>query len=323
VKQKRAWVEPNPKHPRGKGGRFVKRGTGLASKAVEAARKVAKKGRSLDSVRVSGPATLPKKAALAGLSGTKAPAPAPKSERSRTASFRGGTFAAALNGGLSERDRADVEAFMRENTEFTHAGSGMRATVTGVQRLGYLNANAPASFDVRYEIRDRDGKVVGRAWRQWSPVQAGLGGEREATHVSHMEMHLNPSVQGNGFARAWNERMEATYRASGVEEIRLTANEDVGGYAWAKHGYGWADDAGETVRDMAQRLENATRNGDPMWTPETIAEMRRLAKLLKGRDPSKVPTPLELSMVGWTPGAKIWVGKAFMLANAWEGVKKL
>ena len=63
MKHKRAWVEPNPKHPRGARGRFVKRGTGTAAKVAAMAEAAAPKRRSLDAVKVAGPTTLPKKKA--------------------------------------------------------------------------------------------------------------------------------------------------------------------------------------------------------------------------------------------------------------------
>lgn len=213
---------------------------------------------------------------------------------------------------------------MREHTGFTHGSTGMTATVTSVQRVGYLRADAPASFDVQYEIRDRDGKVVGKAWRQWSPPGEDADGNQVPTRVQHLSFDLEPTAQGNGFARAWNEQLEQTYRASGVREIHLTANEDVGGYAWAKQGFGWLDD-GTTIADMAERLEqeigNRPQGGD--WSDADVREFRKLLKGLRSGDPGKAPTPLELAMVGWKPGVKMWPGKEFMLGASWEGVKKL
>lgn len=58
TRRKRAWIEPNPKHPRGARGRFVKRGTGLAGKAVDAVKKA-----KTAPAKVAGPNTLPKKTA--------------------------------------------------------------------------------------------------------------------------------------------------------------------------------------------------------------------------------------------------------------------
>lgn len=53
---KTKWIEPNPKHPRGARGRFVKRGTGAVGKVADAVK-------AASSVKIAGPATLPKKAA--------------------------------------------------------------------------------------------------------------------------------------------------------------------------------------------------------------------------------------------------------------------
>lgn len=338
-KRKRAWVEPNPKHPRSsKNGRFVKRGTGPASAAAGAAAD-GLKGLSgtKEPVKVTGPATLPKKGVSLARQGPKvikplAAAPAkvagPATLPTKKAAggrpkFRGGTLAPALNKGIQEADMKDVRAFMEASTNFTDPRTGMTARVTDVSRVSYLRADAPSSVDVRYEIRDRDGAVVGEAWRQWSPAGQGDWGQPAPTRVKHMEMHLAPNAQGNGFARAWNEEMEQTYRANGAEEIHLTANEDVGGYAWAKQGYDWADDEGTTVEDMAGRLKAVLKQPPGNWSAEDVAKMQTMLKRMQSGNPDKIPTPLELSMVGWTKGATMWPGKRFMLASAWEGVKKL
>lgn len=194
---------------------------------------------------------------------------------------------------------------MREATSFTHERSGLTAAPTSV------TVNKPfaglANIDVQYEIRDRAGKVVGKAWRQWHPADPADGAP---ARVDHMSMELASSAQGNGFATAWNQRMEGVYRASGVREVQLTANEDVGGYAWAKQGYDWFGQ--QTVDTMADQLDRAK---DP--------RIRALAKRLRSSDPAKRPTPLEISMVGWTEGATTWPGKEAMLGATWEGVKKL
>lgn len=237
--------------------------------------------------------------------------------------FRGGTFSEAMSGGrgLQRSDLPEVQRFMEESTNFTHPGSGMTATVTSVNRRLSLNSDAPTGIDVNYEIRDRDGNVVGNAWRQWNPPSVNDYGHPVPARVDHQSFHLDPSAQGNGFARAWNERMVDVYRTNGVREIHLTANEDVGGYAWAKQGFGWADDEGETAHDMAGRLDQQVQGSG--WPAADVQEFRALAERLRSSDPEQVPTPLELSMVGWTPGAKTWPGKQFMLANAWEGRRVL
>lgn len=241
---------------------------------------------------------------------------APTSTAPATPKFRGGTFGRALEGGLKQSDRADVEAFMREVSTFTHERSGLTVTPTSV------TVNKPfaglANVDVQYEIRDRDGKVVGKAWRQWYPADPADG---TPARVDHMSMELAPSAQGNGFATAWNQRMEDVYRANGVREIQLTANEDVGGYAWAKQGYTWF--GRQTVDEYAKIMDLVVKSPPGSWSAEDVAQVRAMAKRMRSTDPAKVPTPLEISMIGWTPGAKMWPGKGLMLGSSWEGVKKL
>lgn len=227
----------------------------------------------------------------------------------RPASIGGQPLGGALTAGITNNQRADVENYLRRETRFTST-SGLTTDVTGTQVVRGLRGNA--HIEATYEIRDANGKVVGKAVRELHPP----GADGSPARADHISLTLDRSRQGNGFAREWNAHMEDVYRANGIREIRLTANEDVGGYAWAKHGYTWADE--HQAAGLADRLDAAIRKGGSHWVA-----LRALAERMRSDDPNEVPTPLEIAMAGWTPGAKTWPGKEFMLANQWEGRKVL
>jgi hypothetical protein len=57
---------------------------------------------------------------------------------------------------------------------------------------------------------------------------------------------------------------------------------------------------------------------------DRLLEKANAAKLRNGGlDLDKTPTPMELALVGWYPGAKTWTGKDLMARNGWMGVKRL
>ena len=240
-------------------------------------------------------------------------------EPGQAPTFRGepGGIAAVL-GSLADADEADVRAFLEAHTAIHDAESGMSLEIDDVQMSLNLATGERYGFQVEYVIRDRDGNVVGSATRMWRPPS----GDQPA-YVEHHRMELDPSAQGNGFASRWNAQMEDVYRANGMGEIRLHANIDVGGYAWARQGYTWQDE--DDARYIGDSLQQALADGGPdgTWTEEHKAEFAELARRLAAGDPDLTPTPLEISMVGWRPGLRTWPGKEFMLGSDWQGVKTL
>lgn len=206
---------------------------------------------------------------------------------------KGGRFA----GGGSPADLHHEDA-IRATFDFDDAATGMSARVAGIRR-------APGgSTYVDIEVRDRSGRTVGGATRTIRP-----GDQAE---VRHDGFHLEGQVRGQGFASRWNAQSEESYRAHGIKRISLYANEDVGGYAWARAGYDFAD-AGSRAAVASRARHYADKYG---FSAEERAHVERLAS-----DPHT--TPLEWSTVGYKPGQRIWPGKRILYASQWEGVKEL
>jgi hypothetical protein len=206
------------------------------------------------------------------------------------------------------------EANLRATYTFTDPVTGYRTEVKGIFRSGDPNPDinevgrhptVPAGRTmVTLRVLDADGNQVGQACRTIHP--AGQ------SRVNHNYLVLDQGQRGQGFATRFNDHAEEAYRANGIRMITLHANIDVGGYAWARAGYDFRN--GQTRRATAARAYvESVKRGDP---PEVL---RRFSGLLG----DEKTTPLDLAMVGHTPGATTWPGKEIMLESDWQGVKML
>jgi hypothetical protein len=190
----------------------------------------------------------------------------------------------------------------------------------------------PDWLTVEGEIHDNAGRKVGNFERLLDRD------ERGRRLVVHQSLELDEHVRGQGFAEAWNREAEAWYRHNGFEYVELTANIDVGGYAWARAGYTWADDESrreiegqlrKTMADYVYRV-NVTEH-DPA-KKQQLREQIAATKALLARSEAAhriedAPTPYEFSQVGRPAGASgrdaTWIGKEAMLGSEWEAVKWL
>ncbi len=128
--------------------------------------------------------------------------------------------------------------------------SGLRVRVEHV--IGGLSPfHALPTYDLKMmaEIYDADGKWVGSVTRIFTLENNGR------ISVIHQDLELIRSVQGQGFATEFNRVMFGWYRESGVHNVVLLANIDVGSYAWARQGFTFADHH-QAVDQIRPRLEN-------------------------------------------------------------------
>ncbi|HJU86275.1 MAG TPA: hypothetical protein VJ788_02775, partial [Gemmatimonadota bacterium] len=114
------------------------------------------------------------------------------------------------------------------------------------------------------------------------------------------------------------------YWRSGVSAITVHANIDVGGYTWARQGFGWNewDQTSSGVMSLFRRFQAyaSARDQVELWQ----ATVRN-----NPDDPSVWPSPYEMAMFGYEdrepdprhPGKETWVGKRAMLTTDWYGRK--
>jgi len=119
--------------------------------------------------------------------------------------------------------------------------------------------------------------------------------------VWHNLLTLGTGTQGGGFGRAYYQETEKKYLAAGINSIRLHADLDVGGYAWARMGYDFADD--KTRDRIVKSFEKAhiEKYGTP--PPKKLTRSWEIAEY---ETPDGVP-----------------FGKQFMLKSNWWGVKRV
>jgi len=83
---------------------------------------------------------------------------------------------------------------------------------------------------IRVDIKDDSGQLAGSMTRSFKRVNGEL-------RVNHHSFMINRLYQGKGIAADINENVEEEYEKLGVYSIALSANVDIGGYAWARQGY--------------------------------------------------------------------------------------
>lgn len=111
-------------------------------------------------------------------------------------------------------------------------------------------------------------------------------------NVSHQILKIKEELQGKGLSRELLKVMYKQYKKAGVKEIVLTANMEVGGYAWAKYGFHVPKDeidlvtVSRNVKGFQQITdkyfrENPTAESFPM---RIIADMPGGKEMLLGSD---------------------------------------
>jgi hypothetical protein len=167
--------------------------------------------------------------------------------------------------------------------------------------------------EVNASIYNEDGRKVGVMVR-------GLYAGQDGARVHNVEMLLSPKYQGHGFASEFTRQTEARLKAAGVKHADLHANQDVGGYAWARKGFDWANpgEGQQKVGDLASWYKSQAHQD-----PAVAKEIQALAGRARKPASEQFPTPFDLSRVGYAPGASTWPGKEFLLSHGWDGTKKL
>jgi SPP1 gp7 family putative phage head morphogenesis protein len=220
----------------------------------------------------------------------------------------------------SEQPTLDPEPY-RGVYEGTFAG--LRTQIQAVEHFPEV-----AGVVVRGQILDSGGEAVGDFARI-----LGIG-ERGELIAYHASLHLAEDVQGTGFARDFNRRAIDWYRRTGFDRVELIANIDIGGYAWARAGYDWANiQAAESIRsrlaatlaDLRERGYTFALDGDG---PKQLAAAEALLDRWNDTKFGSVayPSAYELSQLGRWPGAgrdDVWIGKLVLLGSTWEGVLRL
>lgn len=187
---------------------------------------------------------------------------------------------------------------------------------------------SPGSTSVTGQVLDANGRNVGSFHRRYTV-------ERGRIVAHHEFLSINGQVQGSGFSNAFNGHLIRWYRKSGVKEVRVHADIDVGGYAWARLGYDFANQ--RSANEIMARLQRTVAGAEavgrigPRRRADHTAQLDAARALLVRasgrtiRDPG-YPTAFEISQLGRWDGATttdMWIGKLALLGADWEGVMVL
>lgn len=185
-------------------------------------------------------------------------------------------------------------------------------------------------FQVKGNIYGPDGAKVGHFSRMLARDRGPRGNRDGKLYAIQASLELEREHQGQGFAEAFNAHLFDWYRASGLDRVELTANIDVGGYAWARNGYDWADK--DAPRSIIRNLTLHAQLDSGVIPAERLAEQQQLAREMVQRFKTTkfghpdYPTPYEVSQLGRWPGAgkdDWWIGKRALWGSTWDGVKPL
>lgn len=161
-------------------------------------------------------------------------------------------------------------------------------TVQELTKSGWLRRREVPAVRVEGRIYQR-GVHVGRYARVF--YQKKKTGPIEA---SHRWLYLDPSVQGEGIAQAFQAHSEQMYAERGVRRVHVCAGGTVGGYSWAKADYGF-EGAAESI-DMYALSQRAGYLQDVGPERQAAASVwfvyggrdRALLALIDGRIPAEL-----------------------------------
>lgn len=258
----------------------------------------------------------------------------PAAGESRTAGL-GGQFA---KGGGRVPAQAETRKFVKGDEEDAmvmatamyngvHGTEGYRTEVTSVFiHDGIFGENGAEYGNVQIDGKIFDGeKEIGRFVSYIKPERPEIDGgvHREGTgfagqdgapaQVSHSLLELDSGRQGNGFSRDFYGQAEKEYKKAGYNQVELTANIDVGGYAWARQGY---KPTPQATADLRNRITQ--RRSEDRYQPEnhlTARDARALNRFLTRGDMNSLAT--------YKNAKGEPTGKTFLLGSYWKGVKQI
>ena len=73
--------------------------------------------------------------------------------------------------------------------------------------------------------------------------------------VYHASFFLDKEAQGKGIAASLSEKQFAMYRELGIDEVHVTANGDIGKYAWALQGFDFKENSGYGITPSSRKAK--------------------------------------------------------------------
>jgi len=205
-------------------------------------------------------------------------------------------------------------------------------TIGQFARVSYDKyASGDIELSIGFRILNENGDDVGEGSRtlNGSVVRNADGTSTiKWTAVNNLLKIPNARDKKSGFVNAYNRYMEDWYIANGFEKVKVYAagngREWQGGLVWALNGFNWQDNQASEVPTILRRMANK-----PGITDEEKQIIKRMQDRVAKDNPTgnytadTVPTPLEIALIGWYPGATSWAGAKYMIGTSWYGQKRL
>jgi hypothetical protein len=178
--------------------------------------------------------------------------------------------------------------------------------------IGSITIRGQADYveaHVRGKLYNKDNEVIGL-------MQRTITNEAGELTVKHDLFQLNSSVQGAGLGKQALRDSVKLYESMGVEHVKVFANIDAGGYAWARYGYvPTATDWGYVSNRARAALQNVP---DDLITS---AQRLEILTILSDTDPKAIWRLADIRLPSPIPGRPL--GRALLEGSDWNGILDL
>lgn len=187
---------------------------------------------------------------------------------------------------------------------------------TGGARVAAVYDDFEKSLSFSLKLSAAQGDVVALRTVRPDPDTGSL-------FATHSQLTVPAALQGSGIGKQLSAAMLRLYDHLGVTDIELTANIDVGGYAWAKYGFVPASttDWQSLMAGIKSRWENGLRQlATTQLDPVKVANIDSiLSALSASTDPSDILVVANLRDEIAVGGVGQPLGKRFLLGTLWHG----
>lgn len=146
--------------------------------------------------------------------------------------------------------------------------------------------------------------------------------EEEDYHAEYSSLKIKPPYQNMRLGTQLIKHFDSVMLAVGITKIKMVANVDVGGYAWAKHGYDWdrSMKSSDSVIWVIDGFERELRKNK-----DSEDKINGLLERLKKPFDQNYPSPLDVAMFDYDNKDEngVWMGKRVMLRSLWAAERHL
>lgn len=193
--------------------------------------------------------------------------------------------------------------------------SGMTANVTVAPNT--MSSGFEVMNEIHIELSDEAGEIAAEM------VRVFVRDDNGNLFVHHATFKVRPEYQNKGIGTAVSESSESEYKKIGVHRISLTANWDVGGYAWAVQGYDFNSEfeRAEILSRFAAKFADLRLDKDKVNTSDEFSSLYE--EFIKKYSDVLVHSWDFATFDPFDEGLAKHFGKRAMLGALWDGQKVL